>query len=120
MRGPVLRGTTGGAAGLDKVHFAIGRLLGAPEGWRPLVREMVARWPDAAPGEIIFTIVSAATEIEATFAPGSPAREAADHGWRLAALVGTDLYAMEAIGLPRARAADLAAYWQIDPFFRDL
>lgn len=109
-----------GAAGLDKVHFAIAQLMGAPDGWRSLVRDMVARWPDAPATELIYAIVAAATEIERTFAAGSPSREAADHGWRLAALLGTDLYAMEIIGLPRDRAADLAAYWQIDPYFRDL
>jgi len=111
---------TRGAPGLDKVHFAIEQLLDAPDGWRAAVREMVHRWPDVPAAELIFTLASAASEIEAMFAPGSPAREGADHGWRLAALLGVDLYAMESIGLPRARAADFAGYWAVDPYFRDL
>lgn len=111
---------TGGAANLDKVHFAIERLLEAPDGWRALVRSMVGRWPDAPATEMIFTLVSAASEIEAMFARGSPSREAADHGWRMAALLGVDLYAMEEIGLPRSHARDFAGYWRIDPYFRDL
>lgn len=105
---------------MEKVHFAIERLLAQPEGWRALVREMVETWPEAPAGEVIFALTSAASEIEAMFAPGSAAREASDHAWRLAALVGVDLYAMEAIGLPRGRAADFRAYWRIDPYFRDL
>lgn len=105
---------------MDQVHFAITHLLGTPEGWRSLVRDMVDRWPDGPATELIYSIVRAASEIEATFATGSPSREAAEHGWRLAALIGTDLYAMQTIGLPHGCAADLAAYWRIDPYFRDL
>lgn len=109
-----------GANSMEKVHFAIGVLLGNPEGWRTVVREMVATWPEAPAGEMIFTLVTAASEIEGMFAPGSPSREASEHGWRLAALLGVDLYAMAEIGLPHARAADFTAYWRIDPYFHDL
>ncbi len=105
---------------MDKVHFAIERLLARPEGWRPLVREMAHRWPDAPPGALIHALASAAADIEATFGEGSPSREAAVQAWRLAALLGADLYAMEAMGLPRSRAGDLPRYWEVDPFFRDL
>ena len=105
---------------LDKVHFAIEHLLEAPDGWRSVVRELVRHWPDAPATEMIFALASAASEIEAMFSPGSPSREGAEHGWRMAALLGVDLYAMEAIGMPRARAADFAGYWAIDPYFRDL
>lgn len=110
----------GGPADLDKLHFALERLLGAPEGWRSLVRGLVDRWPEAQPTELIYTITLAAGEIEATFAPGSPSREAADQAWRLAALLGADLFAMEIAGLPRSRADDFWRYWRIDPWFRDL
>jgi len=109
-----------GTSDLDRVQFAVERLLDAPAGWRPLVREMVARWPEAPAGELILTLVTAATEIEAMFGPGSPAREGAGHGWRLAGLLGADLYAMQAVGMPHRRAGDLPGYWAIDPYFRDL
>ena len=104
----------------DKLHFAIEHLLDTPDGWRSLVREMVVRWPDAPAAELVYTLVATATEIEATFAKGSPAREGADRAWRLAALLGVDFYAMDSAGLPHRKAADLPAYWTIDPFFRDL
>ncbi len=110
----------GGATGQDKVHFAIERLMQAPDGWRSLVRTMVARWPEAPATELIYTIASASSEIEAMFADGSPARDSAGHGWRIAALLGVDLYAMQSIGLPHDRAGDLSRYWAIDPYFRDL
>lgn len=108
------------ARDLDMVQFAIECLLDAPDGWRPLVREMVARWPEAPVGELILALVTAATEIEAMFGPGSPAREGAARGWRLAALLGVDLHAMEAVGMAHATAADMARFWKIDPWFRDL
>ncbi|GAB4384456.1 hypothetical protein [Albidovulum sp.] len=109
-----------GASALDKVHYAIEHLLDAPDGWRPLVRNMVARWPDDPALELIFALSTAANEIERMFAAGSPAREGAQRGWKLAALLGLDLYAMELLGLPRARAGDFNGYWAIDPFFREL
>lgn len=105
---------------LDRVQFALERLLDGPDGWRPLVREMALRWPEAPAGELILALATAATEIEATFGPGSPARDGARHGWRLAGLLGADLYAMEAAGLPHRRAGDLPAWWAFDPYFRDL
>ena len=107
-------------ASSEKVSFAVGRLLDRPNGWRSVVRDMVERWPEAQATELVFVLVSAATEIEAKFGRTSPEREAAELGWRLAGLLGVDLYAMESVGLPRARAADLTGYWLIDPFFRDL
>lgn len=81
---------------------------------------MVARWPEAQATELIYAIAAASNEIEGMFDVGSPARDASDHGWRLAALLGVDLYAMETIGLPHAKAGDFTGYWKVDPYFRDL
>lgn len=111
---------TATAGDVDRVQFAIECLLDGPGGWRPLVREMVARWPEASAGEIILALVTAASSIEQMFGPGSPSREGAMQGWRLAALIGADLHAMATLGLPHDTAGDLARYWKIDPWFRDL
>lgn len=102
------------------MHFAIERLLDAPNGWRSVVRDMVARWPDAQASELIYVLVAAANEIEAMFSEGSPSRDAADRAWRLAALLGVDLFAMDVVGIPNSKAKDMAGYWKIDPYFRDL
>lgn len=104
----------------EREAFAIERLLDGQGGWRSLVREMVALWPEEAPLEIGFALVSAAAAIEANFAPGSPAREAALHGYRLAALLSMDVHAMDLLGMAHARAGDLTHYWEIDPFFARL
>lgn len=105
------------AEGERRVGYAIERLLAPDELWRGLVREMVDLWPEEPPLEIAFAITSAAAAIEGSFAPGSPARDAAMIGYRLAALIGVDVYAMQIRGMARERAADLHEYWEIDPFF---
>ncbi|MEI2807620.1 MAG: hypothetical protein V9G18_17330 [Albidovulum sp.] len=111
---------TGAPGDLDRVQFAIERLLDAPDGWRALVRDMVGRWPEAPAGALILAIVTASAEIEAMFGPGSPARDGAERGWRLAGLLGVDLHVMATVGMAHGRAGDLADYWRIDPYFRDL
>ncbi|MBC58167.1 MAG: hypothetical protein CL814_14730 [Confluentimicrobium sp.] len=100
---------------------ALEALLKGPDGWRHVVRDLAREAPDASPLALIFALVAAASTIEEFFAPGSPSRPAADHALRLAAILGTDLYAMEALGLPHATAAELTAYWQAhDPYFLTL
>lgn len=101
----------------ERVAFAIERLLRADGAWRGLVRDMVAQWPEVPPLELGFALVSAASAIETSFTPASPAREAAMQGYRLAALLSMDVYAMQLRSLPHAKARDLLAYWKIDPFF---
>jgi hypothetical protein len=109
-----------GADVLEKVEFAIEQLLDTPHGWRALVRNLVAKWPEAPASELVYVLVTAASEIEARFAEGNPKRDIAARGWRLAALLGVDFYAMDMVGLPRHKASDIAGYWMIDPYFRDL
>lgn len=102
-------------------EFAIAGLLAAPDGWRSLVREIAARWPDVPPLEICFVLVSAAEAISGLIAADDPSQDAGAQAWRLAALLSADLYAMEQLGLPRARAADLFGYWKDhDSYFIDL
>ncbi|WP_146227873.1 hypothetical protein [Rhodobacter viridis] len=104
----------------ERVAFAIERLLRADDSWRSLVREMVEQWPEEPPLELGFALVSAASAIETSFTEASPARDAAMQGYRLAALVSMDVYAMQLLGMARERASDLLAYWDIDPFFAKL
>jgi hypothetical protein len=104
----------------ERVAFAIEHLMRADEAWRGLVRAMVERWPDEPPLELGFALVSAASAIETSFTSSSPARDAAMQGYRLAALLSMDVYAMQLLGLRHAAARDLLAYWEIDPFFARL
>ena len=104
----------------EKVAFTIERLMRNDDAWRGLVREMVVRWPEVPPLELGFVLVSAASAIETSFTNTSPAREAAMQGYRLAALLSMDVYAMQLLGMPHAHARDLLGYWEIDPFFARL
>lgn len=104
----------------DRVKFALESLLDSEQGWRPLVRNMVRRWPDVHPLDLVLAVTSACAAIEANFSAGSSAREAAHAGYRVASLLAVDFYAMQALEMGHARAADLSAYWQIDPFFATL
>jgi len=102
-------------------EYAIERLLSGTGGWRGVVRDLVARWPDAPPIEIVFSLVAAAEAIAGLFGPVGPSREAATQAWRLAALLSLDIHAMERLGHPNRRAADCLAYWRAqDRFFLDL
>lgn len=111
-----------GAVALQRIDMmtrhAIETLLTGPEGWRPLARDLVAAWPEAPALELVFTIVCAAEAIETMFAAGSPALAGAEAGYKVAALLGVDLYAMQSLGLPHRLAADFTTYWQADPWFR--
>jgi hypothetical protein len=103
-----------------RVSFAIERLMEPGEGWRALVRDMVRRWPEVPPLEIALSVVSASSAIESAFTSSGEAGQAAMQGYRLAALVSVDFYAMQLLGMKRDRAADLLDYWDIDPFFARL
>ena len=100
-----------------RAEFAAERLLDHDGRWRALVRDLVARWPEADPLDLVLTLVDAAAAIEHTFAAGSHAREGAAHGYRLAALLALDLHAMQRLGMRSTAASDLVAYWQIDNYF---
>jgi hypothetical protein len=102
------------------VAFAIEQLLSPGDAWRALVRDLVARWPDAAVFELPYALVSAAAAIEGNFRGKGSAAEAAERGYKLAALLSMDIYAMELAGMARHAARDFQAYWQIDPFFARL
>ncbi|MDV7271496.1 hypothetical protein RYZ20_11350 [Thioclava sp. A2] len=103
-----------------RVSFAIERLLAPGADWRGLVRDLVKRWPDEPPLELSLTLVAAASAIEQSFSSVGPSGQAAMHGYRLAALLSVDFYAMQLLDMPRERAADFLAYWEIDPFFARL
>ncbi len=85
---------------------------------RALPRDLAERWPDAAILDVVVAIATGANAVEAMFTPKGPCTARALTAWRVAALVATDLRAMQALGLDHARAADLLAYWRAhDPYF---
>jgi hypothetical protein len=104
----------------DRVNFALESLLSNEHGWRSLIRNMAHRWPDTHPLDLVLAVTSASAAIEVNFAPGSLAHEAAHAGYRVASLLAVDFHVMQTLKMDHATAADLSAYWQIDPFFAEL
>ena len=102
------------------VAFAIEQLMSPGDEWRALVRDLVTRWPDVAIFEPPYALVAAASAIEETFGGRGAAAEASERGYKLAALLSMDIYAMELAGMARNTARDFQAYWKIDPFFARL
>lgn len=103
-----------------RVAFAIERLLAPDDAWRALVREMVARWPRLPIFEISAALIAAASAIEKNLKGAGVGEGAAARGYKLAALLSLDVYAMELLEMERGCAADLLAYWEIDPYFNRL
>ena len=87
---------------------------------RALVRQMAQRWPDEPALAVAFSLTSAAATVEDVV--NSPdAVTAAQKGYRLAALVAADIFAIEALGQVPATAQDLLHFWRrVDPYFLNL
>jgi len=87
---------------------------------RKMVREMAQAWPNEAALAIAFAITSAASTFEDMVV--SPTSHKSAHlGYRLAALVAADVYAIEAMGQAPAKGQDLLHFWRrVDPYFLKL
>ncbi len=98
-------------------EFAIDFLLTGRGTAQRMVRELAQRWPHCAALEYVLVLSLAANGIEETLQGEEAARLAKD-AWRMAALVGVDLYDAQALGMPHQTGADLMQYWKNhDPFF---
>jgi len=101
------------------IEVVVRALLSGQRDARLFVRDLVAAHPDARPMDIVYVLVMAAGTVEALLAAPAIALAAQDC-WRMAGLFAVDLWMMERMGLPRARAGDVMAYWQAhDRFFLD-
>ncbi len=85
-----------------------------------LVRRMAGKWPQVSALGICFAITSAAARLEAEFDDPATMRSAA-LGYKLAALVASDILALETMGGRQVIGNDLMSYWhRLDPFFLKL
>ena len=94
--------------------LALERLLGGPSDWSGLAEDLAKHWPDAPVGEMILALMSASRSIEKNFRVGGPAHEGAVHGYRLAGLLGMDLYALQVVGITAPLGRDLTAWWHVE------
>lgn len=85
---------------------------------RSLPGILVKAWPDAAVLDLVLAIATGCDAVESMFGKEGVSGARAREGWQVAALLATDLRAMQAIGVAHGRAWDLLAYWQAhDPYF---
>ena len=85
---------------------------------RALPLTLVRAWPNAAVLDLVLAIATGCDAIDSMFGTTGPCGIRAREGWQMAALIATDLRAMQALGLPCDSARDLLAYWRAhDGFF---
>lgn len=97
--------------GEDMAEFAIDFLLSGRGSAHRLLQELALRWPQRPALEFALVMSLAANGIEANLT-GETATRLASDAWRMAAMLGVELYDAQALGLPHQTGADLIAYWQ--------
>ena len=107
---------------IDKmIDFAIAQVSDTPDGYRAVVRELAAKWPDVTGAQIVFVLVSAAHAIERVFDAVPEPRVEVQQTFRVAALLASDLFALQKRGNFAPSGRDLTSYWrESDPFFLNL
>ncbi len=97
-------------------EFALHFLLSGQGDARRLAAEMAQQMPGLPALELIFVFASAASGLEEVFS-GTETKAIALDAWRMASLVGVDLYMMQELGLRRDLCADLLDYWRSEDGF---
>lgn len=69
-------------------------------------------WPDAQILDLVLAIATGCDAVERMFGPDGPTGTRAREGWQVAALIATDLRAMQVLGFQDHSARGLLAYWQ--------
>ena len=103
------------------VDFAIAQISGDRDGYRSVVRDLALGWPQVSGLQIVFVLVSAVQAIEQVQGKSSEPIGNTLEALRMAALLSSDIYALEQLGTSPATAQDLLNYWEEnDPYFLKL
>lgn len=103
------------------IDFAIARISNGPEGYRSVVRHLAEKWPDVTGAQIIFVLVSAAHAIERVFGSDLEPTSEVQNTFRIAALLASDLFALQKRGNFAPTGRDLIEHWHShDPYFLKL
>ncbi|MBV0913635.1 hypothetical protein [Anianabacter salinae] len=104
-----------------RTNFVVERLVSSGDDSRSVVRDLAKAWPDTRALALVFALTDAAARIETLFDSETESRAAARTGYRLAALLAADVYAIEASGIAPVGVSDLQRYWhEVDPYFLTL
>ncbi|SFB04976.1 hypothetical protein SAMN05421688_2547 [Poseidonocella pacifica] len=101
----------------DMIEFAMEELLsGNAPRKRSMVRRMAQRWPEQPALALVYSVTSATEMIEDQF--GRSDDPVIPLGYRLAALVSSDIHAVQSMGQTPSVAQDLLHFWRrVDPLF---
>lgn len=88
------------------------RLLDMDTALADLPSLLAQAWPQAAALELGVAIACACDAIERMYVPQGALAERVVQGWRLSALVGGDVLALQVQNLPHHTAADLLDWWR--------
>jgi hypothetical protein len=103
------------------IDFAIARISDTPNGYRSVVRDMATEWPDVTGAQLVFVLVSSAHAIERVFDSAPEPRAEVQQAFRIAALLASDLFALQKRSNFAPTGRDLMSYWKdSDPFFLNL
>lgn len=103
------------------IDFAIAHVSSGQDGYRCVVRDLAREWPDVTGAQIVFVLVSTAHAIERVFGPQPDPSNEVQQTFRVAALLASDLFALQKRGNFAPTGRDLTDYWHThDPFFLDL
>lgn len=72
---------------------------------------LAGQWPTAPALEMVLAISSACDAIEGMYQLQGEGAVRVQQAWRVAALVGAQVYAAQKLGQPHDTAADLMAFW---------
>jgi hypothetical protein len=79
---------------------------------------LALRWPDVPALRLCLELASGADAVGQILRPAERTRARIEGVWRIAALIGADVYLLQVQGRPHDRSRDLAAYWLAeDPLF---
>ena len=107
---------------LDRmIEVAVERLAQSnPQNSRKLVRDLANAWPNEPALSIVFAVTSAAASLEDMIDTPKSLRSA-QLGYKLAALMSADVFALEAMGRRPALGRDLLHFWRrVDPYFLEI
>lgn len=87
---------------------------------RKLVYSMALRWPKEPALHIVFAITTATASVE-DLLDGATVKKSSSTGYRLAALVAADIYAITCMGKQNPIGSDLLHFLRrVDPYFLQL
>ncbi len=104
------------------VEYALEELMSGDDARRrALVRRMCLKFPSVPALSMVFALTSAASMVEDNLSRESDCAAVAAFGFKLAALLAGDVYAVESMGYRPARSHDLLHFWRrVDGYFLDL